>query len=88
MAPGAGSSSVIWSIRTLDCVCVMTIKSKSVKSFIESHRTCAWSRGNTCKFWGCSHRELYSEIETEHDYDFFMANSACKQFKSRKNNED
>lgn len=22
------------------------------KTFIESHKTCAWAKGNTCKFWG------------------------------------
>ena len=52
-------------------------KEKQVKTFIECHNTCARSSGRTCKFWGCSHRKLYSEIESEHDYEFFMANSKC-----------
>lgn len=42
-------------------------KEKQVKTFVECHNTCARSSGRTCKFWGCSHRKLYSEIESEHD---------------------
>lgn len=62
----------------------MAIKNKSSQSSVNSHMTCAWGRGNTCKFWGCSHRELYSEEESTHDYEFYMANSACKHYKPKK----
>ena len=34
-------------------------------------------------FGGCSHRKLYSEIESEHDYEFFMANSKCSFYKPK-----
>lgn len=59
-------------------------KKKQQETFIECHNTCGWAKGNTCKFWGCSHRKLYSEIESEHDYEFFMANSKCTNFKRPK----
>ena len=58
-------------------------KEKTVKTFVECHNTCARSSGRTCKFWGCSHRKLYSEIESEHDYEFFMANSKCSFYKPK-----
>ncbi len=54
------------------------------KTFVENHKTCAWAKGNTCRFWGCSHRELYKDIESDHDYDFFMENSKCTNFKKPK----
>ena len=47
------------------------MKKKETKTFIESHRTCALAKGNTCMYWKCSHRELYKDIESEHDYEFF-----------------
>lgn len=59
-------------------------KKVEVGAFIECHKTCAFSRGNTCKFWSTSHRELYKEIENEHDYEFFMANSKCTHYKRPK----
>lgn len=52
--------------------------------FIECHSTCAWARGNTCKFWGCSHRDLYREREREHDYEHYMAHSKCSNYKRPK----
>lgn len=51
------------------------MKKKETKTFIESHRTCALAKGNTCMYWKCSHRELYKDIESEHDYEFFISNS-------------
>lgn len=38
-------------------------KEKQAKTFVECHNTCARSSGRTCKFWGCSHRKLYSECD-------------------------
>lgn len=35
-------------------------KKKQAKTFVECHNTCARSSSRTCKFWGCSHRKLYS----------------------------
>lgn len=58
-------------------------KEKQVKTFVECHNTCARSSGRTCKFWGGSHRKLYNEIESEHDYEFFMANSKCSFYKPK-----
>lgn len=58
-------------------------KEKQAKTFVECHNTCARSSGRTCKFWRCSHRKLYGEIESEHDYEFFMANSKCSFYKPK-----
>lgn len=58
-------------------------KEKQVKTFVECHNTCARSSGRTCKFWGCSHRKQYNEIESELDYEFFMANSKCSFYKPK-----
>lgn len=41
----------------------MKKKKKQAKTFVECHNTCARSSGRTCKYWGCSHRKLYSECE-------------------------
>ncbi len=60
------------------------MKKKETKTLIESHRTCAWAKGNTCMYWKCSHRELYKDIESEHDYEFFMSNSKCTNYKRPK----
>lgn len=43
-------------------------KEKQAKTFVECHNTCARSSGRTCKFWGCSHRKLYSECDVYKRY--------------------
>ena len=76
MAPGASRGRSMWSTGLSINVNIMGRKKKvEVGAFIECHKTCAFSRGNTCKIWSTSHRELYKEIENEHDYEFFMANA-------------
>lgn len=41
----------------------MKKKKKQAKTFVECHNTRARSSGRTCKYWGCSHRKLYSECD-------------------------
>lgn len=41
----------------------MKKKKKQAKTFVECHNTGARSSGRTCKFWGYSHRKLYSECD-------------------------
>lgn len=85
MAPGASRGKSMWSTRLSINVNIMGRKKKvEVGAFIECHKTCAFSKGNTCKFWSTSHRELYKEIENEHDYEFFMVNSKCTHYKRPK----
>ena len=85
MAPGASRGKSMWSTRLSINVNIMGRKKKvEVGAFIECHKTCAFSKGNACKFWSTSHRELYKEIENEHDYEFFMANSKCTHYKRPK----
>lgn len=85
MAPGASNGVSMWSTRLSTNVNIMRKKKNvEVGTFIECHLTCAFSRGNTWKFWATSHRELYREIESDHDYEFFMANSKCTHYKRPK----
>lgn len=56
-------------------------KEKQVKTFVECHSPQQWQ--NLQVLGGGSHRKLYNEIESELDYEFFMANSKCSFYKPK-----